>query len=193
MDLLEVISHFAESDDKLIRNIDEFNKTVKHIVGLINDASILYLAGSYPSSVFLGITALEEVAKAHYGLHTDGDHAQKKRNNIFLDHKAKHSIAAASTIASGSRLADAIGKDQQRRLMNLAQNAGLKKIRESAIYFQRENDVIVVPEEKIDKLFARSLVLFAIEAFDDALVGYTEYTYEAREITDNHFEKLRNF
>ena len=193
LDLFEVISHFGDSDDKLIRNIDEFNKSVKHIVRLINDASILYLAGSYPSSGFLSITALEEVAKAQFGLYTDGDQPKKKRRNIFRDHKTKHFLAAAPTIPMGSRLADAIGKDEQRRLMNLAQNAGLIKLRESAIYFQRENDVLVIPEEKIDKQLARSLALFAIEAFDDALVGYTEYTYEASEITDDLFEKLSNF
>jgi hypothetical protein len=36
---------------------------------------------------------------------------------------------------------------------------------------------------------ARDLVLLAIEAFDNAFVGYTNRSYELGEVTDQIFEK----
>ena len=148
--------------------------------------------GSYASSSFLSITACEEVAKAHIGLFTDGQPADKKGRNLFRDHRTKHKMAALPTVPMGQRLEEALGKIELKRIMNMAHNSGFVKTRESALYFQREKGRFVVPGNKIDQNLSRSLVLFAIEVFDDALVGLTNHSYEMDDITDKLFEQVKN-
>ncbi|SPD74699.1 conserved hypothetical protein [uncultured Desulfobacterium sp.] len=192
MEVFELIQGIARTDENLIQSAEELDKTVDHIVQLIQDSCTLYMKGSYPSSAFLSITACEEVAKAHIGSFTDGKHPDKKGRNIFMDHKTKHQMAALPTVPMGKRLEDALGKDELQRVMNMAQNAGFVQTRENALYFQRENGSLVIPSEKIDKKLARTLALFAIEVFDDALVGFTNHSYEIHDITDALFEQVKN-
>jgi len=75
-------------------------------------------------------------------------------------------------------------------MIELAHSSDMTKLRESSLYFQRENGILVVPSEKIDKKLARTLLLFSIEVFDDALVGTTNYSMEIDKETDAIFEKL---
>ncbi|WP_438958014.1 AbiV family abortive infection protein [Porticoccus sp.] len=192
MEFFELIQGRARTDENLIRCAEELDKAIDHIVQLIRDACTLYFAESYSSSVFLSITACEEVSKAHIGSFTNGNHLEKKGRNVFRDHKTKHAMAALPTVPMGQRLEGALGKGELQRVMNMAQNAGLVQTREHALYFQREKGNLVVPSEKIDKNLARSLALFAIEVFDDALVGMTNHSYEMDEITDGLFEQVKN-
>jgi AbiV family abortive infection protein len=179
------------NEENLIRSAEELDKAIDHIVQLIRDACTLYFTGSFSSSAFLSITACEEVAKAHVGSFTDGSHPEKG-GNFLREHKKKHAMAASPTVPMGQRLQDALGATELKRIMNMAHNAGLLESREDAIYFQRKNDVLVVPSEKVDKNLSRSLALFAIEAFDDAIVGMTRHSSEVDTITDELFEKVRN-
>ncbi|WP_172971734.1 MULTISPECIES: AbiV family abortive infection protein [unclassified Salinivibrio] len=192
MEVFELIQGMARTDENLIRSSEELDKAINHIVQLIQDACTLYSAGSYPSSAFLSITACEEVAKAHIGSFTDGKHPEKKGRNVFRDHKTKHVMAALPTVPMGQRLEEALGKGELQRVMNMAQNAGFVQTRENALYFQREKGGLVIPSEKIDKSLARSLALFAIEVFDDALVGMTNHSYEMDDITDALFEQVKS-
>ena len=92
----------------------------------------------------------------------------------------------------GQRLEEALGKGELQRIMNMAHNAGFVQTRENALYFQRENGSLIIPAEKVDKTLARSLILFSIEVFDDALIGLTDHSYEMDGITDALFEQIRN-
>lgn len=192
MEVSKLIAGMARTDENLIQSAEELNKAIDHIVQLIQDSCNLYLAESFPSSVFLSITACEEVAKAHIGAFTDGKHPVKKGKNVFRDHKTKHKMAALTTVPMGQRLEEALGKTELKKIMSMAQNSGFNQTRENALYFQRENRKLVVPAEKIDKKLARSLALFAIEVFDDALVGVTSHSYEVDNITDALFETVKN-
>ncbi|UPT77493.1 AbiV family abortive infection protein [Sulfurovum sp. XGS-02] len=192
MEVFELISSMVRTDENLIQSVDDFNKAVDHIVQLIQDACTLYMNGSYPTSAFLSISACEEIAKAHIGSFTDGKHPEKNGRNIFRDHRTKHQMAALPTVTVAQRLNEALGSPELQRIMNLAHNSGFVQTRESALYFQRENGSLTIPAEKVDKKLARSLVLFAIEAFDDALVGVTNHTYEMDDITDALFEQIKN-
>jgi len=192
MEVFEFIQGMARTDENLIQSAEELDKAIDHIVQLIQDSCSLYLSGSYPSSAFLSITACEEVAKAHIGSFTYGQHPDKKGRNMFRDHKTKHQMAALPTVPMGQRLEEAIGKVELQRIMKTAQNGGFVQVRENAIYFQRKNDKLVIPSEKIDKELARALALFAIEVFDDALVGLTNHSYEMDDITDKLFEQIKN-
>jgi AbiV family abortive infection protein len=192
MEVFELIQGMVRTGNNLIQSAEELDKAINHIVQLIQDSCTLYTSGSYPSSAFLSITACEEVAKAHIGSFTDGKHRNKNGRNIFRDHKTKHQLAAMPTVPMGKRLEDALGKDDLQRIMNMAQNAGFVQTRENALYFQREKGNFVIPSEKVDKKLARSLLLFAIEVFDDALVGLTNHSYEMDDITDVLFKQVRN-
>jgi hypothetical protein len=90
----------------------------------------------------------------------------------------------------GERLEKALGKEELNRIMNMARNAGFVQSRESALYFQRENGKLVTPLQKIDRVLSRSLVLFAIEVFDDALVGFTSHSMVIDERTDKLFDQV---
>ena len=118
-EVIRLIQSLERTDANLIQSIDEFDKAIDHIVRLIQDSSLLYLNGSYPSSAFLSITACEEVAKAHIGPFTDGTHPDRKGRNVFRDHKTKHQMAAMPTISMGKRLEDALGKEDLQRIMSI--------------------------------------------------------------------------
>lgn len=192
MEVFEIIKSLQRTDENLIRSAEELNKAIDHIVQLICDSSSLYFNGSYPSSAFLSITACEEVAKAHIGSYTDGKYPEENRRNAFREHKTKHQMAAMPTVPMGQRLEEALGKGELQRIMNMAHNAGFVQTRENALYFQRENGSLIIPAEKVDKTLARSLILFSIEVFDDALIGLTDHSYEMDGITDALFEQIRN-
>ena len=192
MEVFELIANMVNTYENLIQSAEELDKAIDHIVQLIQDSCNLYLKGSFPSSAFLSITACEEVAKAHLGAFTDGKHPSQKGRNLFHDHNTKHKMAASPTVPMGERLKKALGKAELRKIMNLAQNSGFVKTRENALYFQRENSKLVVPSEKINQKLARSLALFAIEVFDDALIGLTNHSYEMNDITDRLFEAVKN-
>jgi len=75
--------------------------------------------------------------------------------------------------------------------MQLARDGGFARLREAALYIENINDNLVSPKSAITKQTARELLLFAIETFDDGLVGYTEYTYSCAEQTDEIFAKWK--
>lgn len=190
MELFELIKQHINTNKNLVRNANELDKAIKHIVQLLSDSYVLYLNNSFSSSVFISITACEEIAKAHLGPFTDGKTSNGKPKNMFRDHKTKHILAAMPTVPMGDRLEKAIGKTELERMMNMAKNSGFVYLRESSLYFQRENDILVVPSDKINKNLARVLLLFAIEVFDDALVGSTKFSMEIDKKTDIIFEEL---
>ena len=66
----------------------------------------------------------------------------------------------------------------------------LKNLREKSIYCEFDGKYIVSPNDIIDKEFSRNMLLFAIESFDDNLVGYTDYTMEISKKTDMLFERI---
>ena len=189
---MELISNLVTTEDNLIRGVEELNAAISHIVQLLEDSTTLYLNDSYATSAFLSITACEEIAKANIGAFTDGTNPSNgKKRNMFLDHKTKHKLVALPTIPMGTRLNDAVGEQNVRELMKMAQTGAFVTLRENALYFQRENNHLVIPKDKMSKNKSRSLLLFAIEAFDDAIVGYTNFSMEISSHTDELFNKVR--
>jgi hypothetical protein len=90
------------------------------------------------------------------------------------------------------RLRDAIGERRLNELVALARDAGLVSLREAALYVEQHSSGLRVPTEVIPKATAREVLLFAIETFDDALVGYTDHTFALREETDSLFSRWRS-
>ena len=65
-------------------------------------------------------------------------------------------------------------------------------MREVSIYVESNASDLIIPIDAIDPQLARELLLFAIEAFDDAFVGYTGHTGELERITDKLFDRWKD-
>ncbi len=76
-----------------------------------------------------------------------------------------------------------------KELVGLAHAGKLVPLRESALYIEQVDGVLKTPKDAISFGTARELLLLAIEAFDDALVGYTNHTFALGEQTDEIFSK----
>ena len=74
--------------------------------------------------------------------------------------------------------------------MKLANEKRLMQIRGEALYCDMIDNNLQTPSDMIDKKFAREILLFAIESFDDNLVGYSEYANEISNITDKIFGEI---
>lgn len=72
-------------------------------------------------------------------------------------------------------------------LIAQARDGGFVALREAALYVAQDGADLKAPEQVIAPSTARELLLLAIEAFDDALVGYTNRTLALREETDHVF------
>ena len=107
----------------------------------------------------------------------------------LYSHGKKHHLALGPTVAMGSRLNNALGNKRLQELMGMAQSGELERVRESAMYFEQTEEILVTPQAVITRDFARELLLVAIEVFDDAVVGYTDRSFKFRQHTDRLFMK----
>ena len=180
-----------KSNDRLVESVEEFNSACEHIVLLIEEAESVFLNGGYSTSTFLAITAIEETAKANFGPFTGGGpNPESRKNNIFYDHGKKHQLAASATVSMGQRLQAAIGEEALIRILDMSRSKALLNLRESSLYFERRNGKLKSPRNIIDKNLSRSILLYAIEVFDDALVGFTNYSMELSRRTDVVFSRI---
>jgi AbiV family abortive infection protein len=167
----------------------DLNAACEHIVQLLTDASNLLELNSHATAAFISITAIEETSKLHFGKYRKGTEPAPRRKDPLYRHNEKHHLALGPTVAMGGRLNKALGDDRLRELMQMAQSRGLVGLRESALYFEQTEESLVTPKVAITPELSRQLLLLAIEAFDDALVGYTNRTFELGRYTDQLFEK----
>ena len=185
----EINKVLSTSSNFTLRTTEEFNKCINHILQLIKDSYFLYKEGSYGTSTFLSITIIEEIAKVHIGLYIKKNIELKTKDSL-KNHVSKKKIATNYTILLGKRLNEAIGVDRVKNIMKLANEKRLMQIRGEALYCDMIDNNLQTPSDMIDKKFAREILLFAIESFDDNLVGYSEYANEISNITDKIFEEI---
>jgi AbiV family abortive infection protein len=174
---------------KLTTSIEELNQACEHIVRLLQDASSLLGSGSHATAAFLAITSLEETAKVHIGMYRRSGSEIRRSKDPLYKHAEKHKIAGGPTVSMGKRLQSAIGEERTNELLEIARGGGLVPLRESALYVERNASSLSIPGEAVSPSTARELLLLAVEAFDDALVGYTNRTFELRGQTDRIFER----
>ena len=167
----------------------EFNSACDHIAQLLDDSSTMLERESHGTSTFLAITALEETAKVHMGLYRRSSNDVKRSKDPLYSHEQKHRIALGPTVAMGSRLQAAIGEHRMHKLIELAGSGGFIPLREASLYVQQVGDLLHTPLEVTPRQVAREVLLLAVEAFDDALVGYTEHTYSLGAKTDSIFNR----
>jgi AbiV family abortive infection protein len=154
----------------------DFNRACDHILILLEDSFQCFQRESWGTSVFLSITAIEEVAKAIICLYRrEGQTEQVIRGKDKLfNHQEKHRIAVLPTVFMGKRLKDALGKERCSGLLKEA--AQFRNLRESSLYFTNKEGQFITPANMVPKERAKEFLLLAIEAADDSLVGYTGHT-----------------
>src|SRR6266849_900469 len=160
-----------------------FNTASQHVLVLLEDAVAAFERGSYGTSVFLAITALEETAKAELlGFRIQKPEvAQKKRGDPLHSHTKKHALAVRPTTFMG-RLPMILGAETCARLQQEATDGSINRLREAAIYVSCSADgKISTPAMAVDRTRARKIVLLALESADDILVGWTNESYQLGE------------
>ena len=186
--------HQNESDsatEKYIRGVEEFNLGCDHIVGLIEDAFLLFKKRSFSTSLFLSITIIEETAKTNFGMFYSGQSSQKSpKRNIFLKHKSKHLLATLPTVLMGDRLKKAVDENILNDFFERLNAGDVVALREKSLYCDREDGEYKSPRKLIAESDARNFLLLAIEIFDDALVGFSEHSFLLSKKTDQIFQKL---
>ncbi|MFS9059757.1 AbiV family abortive infection protein [Streptococcus infantis] len=174
-----------------ISSNEELNKCLDHVVQLISDSYVLYINNSYTFSSFLAISVLEEVGKIQMGIFIKGSDSYVRKDKL-RDHKSKQIVGASYTICMGERIKNAISNENLEKIFQFIYSGELKDLREKVIYCDRKNNSIVTPKDLITQELARNLLLFAIESFDDNLVGWTNYSIELSKKTDLFFEIIAN-
>ena len=165
------------SSNFYISSNEELNKCLDHVVQLISDSYVLYINNSYTSSSFLAISVLEEVGKIQMGIFIKGSDSYVRKDKL-RDHKSKQIVGSSYTICMGERINNAISNENLEKIFQFIYSGELKDLREKAIYCNRKNNNIVTTKYLITQELARNLLLFAIESFDDNLVGWTDYSIE---------------
>jgi AbiV family abortive infection protein len=151
--------------------------------------ALLLAAGSHATAAFLAITAIEETAKVHIGLFRRSAIPVAHRKDPLYVHAEKHKLALGPTVAMGGRLQATIGEKRMHEIMGQAQTGDLVKIREAALYVAQETGGLVTPSSAVSPETSRELLLLAIEAFDDGIVGYTGRSIEFSRATDALFSR----
>lgn len=195
MDAIKYIHSLLQAGEEgwstLVHSPDQFDAAADHVAALIEDSYTLYCRERFATATFLSITAIEEAAKLHVGVFSDGTHRDKgKKSNAFRSHLSKHRLAAMPTVAMGTRLNEALGTKEVSRLINAMQKGRLVNKREASLYFESRGKSLIFPSDRISKQDARGLLLLAVEVFDDALVGFTNHSFELSERTDQIFSAL---
>lgn len=186
---LSSVEEVLSAGERIGHSSEQFDLACEHIVQLLDDASSLMDSKSYATATFLSITALEETAKVALGTHRRSTTPLKRSKDLLYKHNSKHALALGPTVAMGSRLQIAIGGSRMNELIDLGRTGGLGKLREASLYVEQDGQNLNSPQAVVNKSTARDVLLLAIEAFDDALVGYTSRSFQFGERTDALFAK----
>jgi AbiV family abortive infection protein len=172
---------------RLAASVEEFDLACDHIVQLLDDSSSMIERESYGTAVFLAVTALEETAKVHLGSYRRSTADVKRSDDPLFNHKKKHLLALGPTVPMGSRLQAVIGEARMDELIELARSGGFIALREASLYIQQVGDTLHTPGVATSRQLSREILLLSVEAFHDALVGYTNHTYHLAERTNAIF------
>lgn len=171
---------------QLVGSADEFDAACEH---MLTDASKLLEAGSHASAAFLAITAIEETAKVHIGSFRRSTESVPRRKDPLYSHAEKHKLALGPTVSMGGRLLAAIGEERMQKVVAEVHAGEFVKLREAALYVAQAAGGLVAPSTTVSPQTAREVLLLAIEAFDDGLVGFTSRSVELSQATNILFSK----
>jgi AbiV family abortive infection protein len=168
-----------------------FDTAAEHVAVLLGDAVDAFRRGSFGTTIFLALTAMEETAKAEiitFRLNPRPDGSTRVRDPLH-HHAQKHRLAIRDTTFMG-RLPEVLGPEVCARLAREAETGGFRKLRESALYVNFDEQGVHAPEATITRKQAREIVLLALECADDILVGWTNASYQLRDRLDPWFAEF---
>ncbi|WP_349792920.1 AbiV family abortive infection protein [Xanthomonas sp. WHRI 7064] len=172
---------------------DEYNAAILHVSELIRASYILFANGSFAPSLFLAITAFEEIAKIKSGhmrsWGEDRKRVQRGTDPLF-NHGTKHKIAVDSIYLIGDRIANSIGHERAKEIFEKYEVGEYSTLREDSLYFSRNKDELHIPAQKIEPRLAAEHLLIAIEIFCDEFWGMTAKASEICEITDSIYSEV---
>ena len=168
----------------LIKTTDEFNRCVDHIYDLLKSGYTLYREGIYSSSNLFSIAAIEEIVKVYNAIFSkdvDGYAGKGMGKKIF---------GPDYYLWMDDRLTDAVEEEDLKEIFDLYNSGALKDLKNDSLYCERRSDAILLPADHIDDKFARNMLLFAIQAYEDNLAGFSLYAIEISKKTDKLFEEI---
>jgi AbiV family abortive infection protein len=166
-----------------------FDRAGEHVLTLLDDAVAAFERASFGTATFLALTALEETAKAELMLYRREPGEPPKRGDPLRSHANKHAIAVRDTTFMG-RLPKLLGPERCEALHAQADAGQLVALREASLYVDAE-DGELTPKEVVGSERAREILLVAIEAADDAPVGYTNQSMDVwSPVLDAMFDKI---
>jgi AbiV family abortive infection protein len=182
------------SSEKLIgfKSQEEFEKGLFHVENLIKSSILLLENKFYNQSLFLTITAIEEIAKIEICVHRGFNERTKanRRKDPLFNHYSKHKISANPIILIGERLKKSIGEDRLIEIFKNLQSGKFIEIRENCLYFERNNEKLKIPNEIIDEKNAFETLLISIEMIADKFWGVTELASEISDKLNKHYSKI---
>lgn len=189
---VQATNSYRAEGQRRIRS-DEYNRAADHTIGLLQDAAAAFARASFGTATFLAITALEEAAKAELLGFRNSEPAVEgkgKGRDPLLSHQTKHVLAVLPTVFMGKRLGEAIGAERCVALQAAAVSGDLVTLRERALYVTFGPDGISTPAETVTLDTAREVLLLAIEAADDVLIGWTNVSMSWSAPLDALFDEI---
>ncbi|QXP74690.1 AbiV family abortive infection protein [Tenacibaculum sp. AHE15PA] len=182
------------SSEKLIgfKSTEEFEKSLFHVKHLIKSSILLLENKFYNQSLFLTITAIEEIAKIEICVYRGFNERTKvnRRKDPLFNHYSKHKISANPIILIGERLKKSIGEDRLIEIFKNLQSGKFIEIRENCLYFERNNEKLIIPNEIIDEKKSYETLLIAIEMIDDKFWGLTELASKISDELNKYYSKI---
>ncbi|AUC74925.1 AbiV family abortive infection protein [Olleya sp. Bg11-27] len=182
------------SSEKLIgfKSTEEFEKSLFHVKHLIKSSILLLENKFYNQSLFLTITAIEEIAKIEICVYRGFNERTKvnRRKDPLFNHYSKHKISANPIILIGERLKKSIGEDRINEIFKNLHSGKFIEIRENCLYFERNNEKLKIPDEIIDEKHSFETLLIAIEMIDDKFWGLTKLASEISDELNKYYFKI---
>ena len=178
------ISDSIIKSDFVIKTSDEFNRCIDHIYDLLNSSHVLYDKGLFPSSSFFSIAAIEEIVKVYNSLfskNVDGHAGNGTGKKIF---------GPDYYLWMHDRLTDAVEEEDLKAIFDLYNSGGMTNLKLDSVYTNRRSDRMTIPVDLVDKKYARNMLLFAIQAYEDNIAGYSLYAINISKKTDKLFEEV---
>ena len=170
----------------------EYIKALNHVKELIISSYELLKIGYYSQSLFLTITAIEEIAKVEVCIcrgYLSNEIVKRSKDPLF-SHNEKHSMAANPVILIGDRIENSIGKERANEIFQDLQKGRYGKIREKCLYFQRNKDCLIVPNESVNEINSHELLLISIEMVDDKFWGLNQSSTQISDELNIYYLKI---
>ena len=172
---------------------DEYNAAVVHVCELISASNSLFRGGNFTPSLFLSITAFEEIAKiksGHMRSWNKNREKVKRGKDPLFNHGRKHKIAVDPIYLIGDRIGNSIGVTRVKEIFDGYESGKYSSLREEALYFSRTDEGIHIPAKKISLTLAAEHLLIAIEICCDEFWGMTSEASEVCDTTDKLYEEI---